>query len=119
LFAAPGNPGMAEDGAACYEVKPDDIAGIVELARHEHIDFVVVGPEVPLALGLVDALAAAGIPAYGPKADGGELEASKIRTKQILLDYNIPTAAAGIFAEVEPALAYLRERGAPIVVKAD
>ncbi|WP_221032984.1 phosphoribosylamine--glycine ligase [Actomonas aquatica] len=119
LLAAPGNPGMAADGAACHAVKADDIPGLVALAQAEKVDFVVVGPEVPLALGLVDALADAGIPAYGPKKDGGELEASKILTKQILLKYGIPTAPAGIFDEVEPALTYLRERGAPIVVKAD
>ncbi len=119
LHAAPGNPGIAADGATCHPVKADDITGLVDLARRERIDFVVVGPEVPLALGLVDALADAGIPAYGPKKDGGELEASKVLTKQILLKYGIPTAPAGIFDEVEPALAYLRERGAPIVVKAD
>jgi len=119
LLAAPGNPGMAADGAACHAVAAEDVAGQVALAQRAAVDFVVVGPEVPLALGLVDALAAAGIPAYGPKQDGGELEASKILTKQILLKYGIPTAPAGIFDTVEPALAYLRERGAPIVVKAD
>ena len=119
LLAAPGNPGIAEDGATCHAVKADDIPGLVALAKREAVDFVVVGPEVPLALGLVDALAEVGIPAYGPKADGGELEASKVLTKQILLKYGIPTAPAGIFDQVEPALGYLRERGAPIVVKAD
>lgn len=120
LHAAPGNPGMATDGAQCHgSVKADDISGLVELVQREKIAFVVVGPEVPLAMGLVDELAKIGVPAYGPQADGGELEASKIRTKQILQKYGIPTAPAGIFSEVEPALAYLRERGAPIVVKAD
>ncbi len=119
LLAAPGNPGMAADGATCHPVKADDVAGLVALAQTEKVAFVVVGPEVPLALGLVDALAAVGIPAYGPKQDGGELEASKILTKQILFKYGIPTAPAGIFEEVDPALDYLRERGAPIVVKAD
>jgi len=83
------------------------------------VEFVVVGPEVPLSLGLVDALTKAGIPAYGPKADGARLEASKIFTKQILLKYGIPTAPAGVFHEVQPALDYVRKRGAPIVIKAD
>ncbi|MCC5023678.1 MAG: phosphoribosylamine--glycine ligase [Candidatus Synoicihabitans palmerolidicus] len=119
ILAAPGNPGMAADGAECHAVKADDIAGLVTLAQSQAIDFVVVGSEVPLALGLVDALLAVGIPAYGPKADGGELEASKVLTKQILLKYGLPTAPAGIFEQVEPALDYLRARGAPIVVKAD
>ncbi len=118
LLCAPGNAGIAAD-AACFPVAADDIAGLVALAQREKVEFVVVGPEVPLSLGLVDALTHAGIPAYGPKADGARLEASKIFTKQILLKHRIPTAAAGIFTEIEPALAYVRQRGAPIVIKAD
>ncbi len=118
VLCSPGNAGIAAD-AACHPVAADDIAGLVELARREAVDFVVVGPEVPLTLGLADALLAAGIPVYGPKADGARLEGSKILTKRLLLKHGIPTAPAGIFTEVEPALAYLRERGAPIVVKAD
>ncbi len=83
------------------------------------MEFVVVGPGVPLSLGLVDALMKAGIPAYGPKADGARLEASKIFTKKILLKHKIPTAAAGIFHEVDPAIDCVRRRRAPIVIKAD
>ncbi len=89
------------------------------LAGREHVEFVVVGPEVPLSLGLVDRLLEAGIPAYGPKADGARLEASKVFTKEILIKYGIPTAPAGFFSDVAPALAYLRTRPVPIVVKAD
>ncbi len=100
-------------------VAADDLASLVTLARREKIKFVVVGPEVPLALGLADQLIAAGIPVYGPKADGARLEASKIFTKQILLKYRIPTAAAGVFDAVAPALEYLRTRKVPIVIKAD
>ncbi|MFZ5494417.1 MAG: phosphoribosylamine--glycine ligase [Verrucomicrobiota bacterium] len=118
LLCAPGNAGIAAD-ATCFPVPADNIPGLLALAQREKADFVVVGPEVPLSLGLVDALARAGIPAYGPKADGARLEASKIFTKQILLKYKIPTAPAGVFTEVEPALAYVRQRGAPIVIKAD
>ena len=118
LLCAPGNAGIAGD-ATCFPVAVDDVAGLVALAQREKVEFVVVGPEVPLSLGLVDALMKAGIPAYGPKADGARLEASKIFTKQILLKYKIPTAAAGIFSEVPPALDYLGKRGAPIVIKAD
>ena len=118
LLCAPGNAGIAAD-AICHAVTADDLPGLVALARRERVDFVVVGPEGPLSLGLVDALAAAGFPAYGPRADGARLEASKIFTKQLLLKHGIPTAAAGIFSELEPALAYLRSRGAPIVIKAD
>ncbi len=97
----------------------DDIAGLVALAQREKIEFVVVGPEVPLSLGLADQLIAAGIPVYGPKAEGARLEASKTFTKEILLKHKIPTAAAGFFTAVEPALAYLRSRPVPIVIKAD
>lgn len=118
LLCAPGNAGIAAD-ATCFPIAADDVAGLVALAKSEQVDFVVVGPEVPLSLGLSDQLIAAGIPVFGPKADGAMLEASKIFTKQILLKYNIPTAAAGIFDAVDPALAYLQSRGAPIVIKAD
>jgi phosphoribosylamine--glycine ligase len=118
VLCAPGNAGIAAE-APCFPVAADDIAGLVALARRERAEFVVVGPEVPLALGLVDALAAAGIPAYGPRADGARLEASKIYTKQLLQKYRIPTAAAVFFDEVGAALAWLRDRDGPIVVKAD
>jgi phosphoribosylamine---glycine ligase len=118
VAAAPGNAGIARD-VTCFPVAADNIPGIVELVQREKIDFVVVGPEVPLSLGLVDALKKVGVPAYGPTADGARLEASKIFTKQVLLKHNIPTAPAGFFSEVAPALAYLRTRSIPIVVKAD
>jgi len=118
LLCAPGNAGIAAD-AACFPVAVDNISELVALARKEEVQFVVVGPEVPLSLGLVDVLMQAGIPAYGPRADGAQLEASKVFTKQILLKYKIPTAPAGIFTQIEPALDYLKRRGAPIVIKAD
>jgi phosphoribosylamine--glycine ligase len=118
LLCAPGNAGIAAE-AACFPVALDDVDGLVALAQRERVDFVVVGPEVPLSLGLVDRLAAAGIAAYGPKADGARLEASKIYTKEILLKYAIPTAAAAFFDNADDATRYLRSRPAPIVVKAD
>jgi len=118
LLCAPGNAGIAEE-VPCFPVAVDNIAGLVQLAQREKVEFVVVGPEVPLSLGLVDALTEAGIPAYGPKADGARLEASKIYTKEILLKYGIPTAAAAFFDDAEAAIAYVRSRPAPIVVKAD
>ncbi len=118
VICAPGNAGIAGD-AACFAVKVDDVKGLVGLARMEEVDFVVVGPEVPLTLGLADRLSEAGIAVYGPKAAGARLEASKTFTKQILLKYGIPTADAGLFDKVEPAISYLRSRTIPIVVKAD
>jgi phosphoribosylamine--glycine ligase len=118
VLAAPGNAGIADD-VPCLPVAVDNIRGLVELVQREAIDFVVVGPEVPLSLGLVDALEAAGVPAYGPKADGARLEASKIYTKEILQKYRIPTADAAFFEDADAAIAYLRARPAPIVVKAD
>ncbi|HLP02576.1 MAG TPA: phosphoribosylamine--glycine ligase [Opitutaceae bacterium] len=118
VLAAPGNGGIARD-VKCFPVPVDDVPGLVALAKKERVDFVVVGPEVPLSLGLVDALIAAGIPAYGPKADGARLEASKIFTKELLLKHKIPTAPAQFFTEVAPALAYLKTRKAPYVIKAD
>jgi phosphoribosylamine--glycine ligase len=118
VIAAPGNAGIALD-VPCFPVTADNVPALVGLARREKIEFVVVGPEIPLALGLVDELTAAGIPAYGPKKDGARLEASKIFTKQILLKYKIPTAPAAFFSEAAPALAYLRTRKIPIVIKAD
>ncbi|MSU69717.1 MAG: phosphoribosylamine--glycine ligase [Opitutaceae bacterium] len=109
VLCAPGNAGIAQD-VPCFPIAADEVGPLVALAQREKVAFVVVGPEVPLALGLVDQLAEAGIPAYGPTADGARLEASKIFTKQILLKYQIPTAAAAIFSEVAPALAFLRQR---------
>ena len=118
VLCAPGNAGIAQE-VTCFPVAVDNIAGLVALARQENVKFVVVGPEVPLSLGLADKLIAAGIPVYGPTADGARLEASKTFTKEILLKHKIPTAAAGFFTAVEPALAYLRTRPVPIVIKAD
>ena len=118
VIAAPGNGGIAQE-TACFPIPGEDLAGIVALAQREKVEFVVVGPEVPLSLGLVDALAAAGIPAYGPRRNGARLEASKIFTKELLQKYRIPTAPAAAFSEIAPALAYLRSRPVPIVVKAD
>lgn len=118
MICAPGNAGIAAE-ATCFPIAADDIPGLVALAQREKIEFVVVGPEVPLSLGLADRLIEAGIRVYGPKADGARFEASKIFTKQLLLKYRIPTAPAAFFHSVDPALTYLRPRSLPIVVKAD
>ena len=117
VIAAPGNGGMALE-AECFDVQIEDIEGMVALAQAQDIGLVIVGPEVPLSLGLVDALAAVGIPAYGPNAAGAQLESSKAFCKNFFTKYNIPTAAYGNFTEIAPALAYLEEHPAPIVIKA-
>ena len=118
LFCAPGNPGIAEE-ATCVPVAATDIEGILALARREQIDFVVVGPEAPLVAGLVDRLEAAGIRAFGPSEAAAALEGSKGFTKDLCARYGIPTAAYGRFRDAAEAKAFVRRRGAPIVVKAD
>lgn len=115
---APGNAGIAEV-ARCHAVGAEDVGGLVKLAVELGVDFVVVGPEVPLSLGLADELRKKNIPVFGPGADGARLEASKVFTKEVLLKYGIPTAAAEFFTESAAACDYIARRGAPIVVKAD
>ena len=117
VIAAPGNGGMALE-AECFDVPVEEIEGMVALAQAQGIGLVIVGPEVPLSLGLVDALAAVSIPAYGPNAAGARLESSKVFCKNFFAKHNIPTAAYGNFTEIAPALAYLEEHPAPIVIKA-
>ena len=117
VIAAPGNGGIAAE-ASCHPIAADDVPALVALAQSEAIDLVVVGPEVPLSLGLVDALEAVGILAYGPRKDGAELEASKVFCKDFFARHQIPTAAYASFTEVPPALDYLKEHPAPIVIKA-
>ena len=118
LFCAPGNPGIAEV-AECISVAVDDIAGLVKLAKDKQVDFVVVGPETPLVLGLADALKEAGIVVFGPSKAAAQLEGSKGFTKDLCSKYNIPTAAYGRFSDVNAASDFIRKTGAPIVVKAD
>ncbi len=118
LFCAPGNPGIAEV-ATCLPVSAEDIAGLVALAQKEKIDFVVVGPEGPLVAGLVDALSAVGIKAFGPSAKAARLEGSKAFMKDFFARHNIPTAAYGRFTDPAAAKAFIAQKGAPIVVKAD
>jgi len=118
LYCAPGNAGIAEE-ATCVPIAVDDIAGLLKFCQDERIDFVVVGPEGPLVAGLVDKLEAAGIAAFGPTAAAAMLEGSKGFMKDLCAKYGIPTAAYRRFTEAEAAKRYIRERGAPIVVKAD
>ncbi len=118
LYCAPGNAGIAQE-ARCLAIGAEDIDGLVAVCGEEAIDYVVVGPEGPLVLGLVDRLAQAGIKAFGPSAAASILEASKGFTKDLCAKYGIPTAAYGRFTDPDAATAYIRARGAPIVVKAD
>ena len=118
LYCAPGNAGIAED-AECVAIGATDIAGLVGFCRRERIDFVVVGPEAPLVLGLVDALEAEGIPAFGPNASAAALEGSKAFAKDLCLRAQIPTAAYRRFRDPAAAKAFIASHGAPIVVKAD
>ena len=118
LFCAPGNAGIAEE-AECVAIAATDIKGLVGFCRRERIDFVVVGPEAPLVLGLVDALEAEGIPAFGPSAAAATLEASKAFTKDLCVRAQIPTASYRRFHDPSAAKAFIKGRGAPIVVKAD
>ena len=118
LFCAPGNAGVAQV-AECIDVAAEDIAGQVALARREKIDFVVVGPEVPLAMGLADRLTEAGIKVFGPSQKAAQLESSKGFTKELCKRNNIPTGAYERFTNADKAAAYIKAQGAPIVVKAD
>jgi phosphoribosylamine--glycine ligase len=118
LYCAPGNPGISEC-AECVDIQVDDIDGLSAFAVKKSIDLVIVGPEVPLVLGLVDELDSRGIRAFGPSKAAARLEGSKAFMKDLCAKYNIPTAAYGRFTDVDRALAFIREKGAPIVVKAD
>ena len=118
LFCAPGNAGIA-DVAECVAVAAEDIDGLVAFAVDNAIDFVVVGPEVSLVLGLVDRLDEKGIKAFGPNAAAAELEGSKGFMKDILARYHVPTAFYGRFTDVASAKAFIADKGAPIVVKTD
>ena len=118
LSCAPGNAGIAEL-AQCVPVKATDVAGMVDWAKANAVDFVMVAPDDPLAMGMVDALEAAGIPAFGPRANAAVIEASKVFSKDLMAKYHIPTAKYQAFTDMDAALAYVRSQGAPIVVKAD
>ena len=117
IVAAPGNPGIGEL-ARCVPVALDDVEGLVSLAVEESVDWVFVGPEIPLALGLVDRLTEAGVSAIGPSRAASRLESSKAFAKELMVRHSIPTAAHQTFAELEPLLVHLAECPVPVVVKA-
>ena len=118
LYAAPGNPGIAQV-ATLVPLRADDVQGIAAWARGNAIDLVVVGPEVPLVAGLVDRLSHGGVLAFGPTAAAAQIEGSKAFAKEVMAAAGIPTAEHGTFTELAPALAWARARGGRVVVKAD
>ncbi len=120
VFVAPGNAGTAlEPALQNVAIGVTDIPALLDFAQNEKVDLTIVGPEAPLVKGVVDTFRAAGLKIFGPTAGAAQLEGSKAFTKDFLARHNIPTAEYQNFTEVEPALAYLREKGAPIVIKAD
>jgi phosphoribosylamine---glycine ligase len=118
LYCAPGNAGIAKE-CELVALDPADHAAVIEFAKASKLDLVVVGPEAPLCAGIVDDLAAAGIKAFGPSRAAARLEGSKGFTKDLCKANNIPTAGYARFTAAAPAIAYIREHGLPIVVKAD
>lgn len=118
IYCAPGNAGTAEL-AENVNIKADDIEGLSEFALKNKIDLTVVGPEIPLVLGIADEFERAGLKVFGPKQNAAMIEGSKVFAKQFMTKYDIPTAQAGIFDRAEEALHYINEMGSPIVVKAD
>ena len=120
VLVAPGNAGTAlENKVRNVEVGPDDIEALAELAQTEDIDLTIVGPEAPLVAGITDHFLELGLPCFGPSAAAAQLEGSKAFTKDFLARHGIPTADYRNFTDLEAALGYIRERGAPIVIKAD
>jgi phosphoribosylamine--glycine ligase len=120
VIVAPGNAGTArEQKVRNAAVSSDDINGLIALANEEQVDLTIIGPEAPLVAGIVDRFESAGLPCFGPSAAAAQLEGSKAFTKDFLARHSIPTAEYRNFSELEPALEYIREQGAPIVIKAD
>lgn len=120
VLVAPGNAGTAAEPGVCnVAVAAEDIDALLDLARERQIDLTVIGPEAPLVAGIVDRFVAAGLRCFGPRQAAARLEGSKAFTKAFMARHAIPTADYGTFTEIEPALAYIAEKGAPIVVKAD
>ena len=118
IYVAPGNGGT-EDIAVNVNIPERDISALVEFAREKTVDLVVPGPELPLTLGVADAMASAGIACFGPSAACARLEGSKSYAKEIMAAAGVPTAAAGVFTDLASAKDFAASRGAPLVVKAD
>lgn len=118
IYCAPGNPGIAAV-AECVNIDVSDNAALGQFALDHAVDLTVVGPELPLTNGLVDHFATLQLKAFGPSRQAAQLEGSKAFAKEIMHNYNIPTAASAAFTDADKAIAYIKEQGAPIVVKAD
>ena len=119
IYALPGNGGIAQDAVCVPEIGTKDISAIVAFAKSHDIDFAVVAPDDPLALGCVDRLHEAGIACFGPDAKAARIESSKVFSKNLMKKYGIPTARYEVFSDADAALAYLQTAGFPIVLKAD
>ena len=120
VLVAPGNAGTAgEPRVRNVPVGAEDIESLLAVAQEESVGLTIIGPEMPLVAGVVDRFRAAGLACFGPDAAGARLEGSKAYTKDFLEKFSVPTAEYRNFTELQPALAYIRERGAPIVIKAD
>ncbi|GAI76826.1 unnamed protein product, partial [marine sediment metagenome] len=118
IYCAPGNPGTSQV-ARNVAVKPDNIVGLLHLARQEKIDFTVVGPEDPLSMGIVDRFTERGFPIFGPTQRAARLESSKVFTRKLCKHHAIPAGEFGTFTDPEAVRKYVREHGVPIVIKAD
>ena len=118
IYAAPGNPGMAQL-AECVDISDSDVEALVAFAKDKQIDLTIVGPEHTLSLGVVDAFQKEGLKIFGPSKDAAQVESSKDFAKKIMVKHGIPTAAYATFDNEEDAVAYVKEQGAPIVVKED
>ena len=120
VYVAPGNAGTAlEPKLENIALDPMDIEALAQFAKDRDCALTVIGPEAPLVAGIVDHFAEQGLPCFGPSAGAAQLEGSKSFTKDFLARHNIPTASYAVFTEIDPALNYVREQGAPIVIKAD
>ena len=119
VTVAPGNPGMELDGIRTTQLNPSNHAALIDFVKNNGYDWVFVGPEVPLIEGIVDDFAAAGIKAFGPNKAAAQIEGSKDFAKQLMERHDIPTAKYQTFDDLERSTAYVREHGAPIVIKAD
>ncbi len=118
LFCAPGNAGIAQE-AECVNIQPDNIDGLLSFAKENKIDLTVVGPELPLSLGIVDKFEEAGLRVFGPTASAARLEYNKAFAKEMMARCNILTAAFKTFTSSHEAKKYIKEKGVPLVIKAD